>query len=163
MDGAHSSLLSDWLFFPGPCPSGLSSIAILLAFLINLLFTTSTTFPVCPGTDEPAGCSFSHFLSPLQRPSFNILTRVWQCFPVVSKLANDYFPPNPILLTRCRSTAIQLRSSFTHQREAFVSILHQGVSDIIGLEPRRALLPTLSFVGTLDQKNVTSFFSSFLH
>lgn len=58
MDGAHSSLLSDWLFFPQPCPSGLSSIAILLPFLINLLFTTSTTFPVCPGTEEPAVCSF---------------------------------------------------------------------------------------------------------
>lgn len=151
---AHCSVIG--FFFCGPCPSGLSSIAILLPFLINLLFTTSTTFPVCPGTEEPAGCSFSHFFFPssLTHPSFNILTRVWQCFPVVSKLVNDYFPPNPILLTWCQSTAIQPRSSFTHQRwlEAFVSILHQGVCDITALEPHRALLTNLILWRYVSQK-----------
>lgn len=143
MDGAHSSLLSDWLFFPQPCLSGLSSIAILLPFLINLLFTTSTTFPVCPGTEEPAVCSFLALPPPLTHPSFNILTRVWQRFPVVSKLANDYFPPNPILLTWCRSMAIQLCSSFTHRRcsRAFCLYPSPGESVISqGLEPHRAAL-----------------------
>lgn len=60
---AHCSMIG--FFFPvfsclGPFPLGLSSIAILLPFLINLLFTTSTTFPIYWGTDDPGGHSSSH-------------------------------------------------------------------------------------------------------
>lgn len=66
---AHSSLLSDWLFFLWT-PTSLSSIAILHPFLINLLFTAF--FPLswhraarCPPPYPPPSC-----------PSFSFLTTV---------------------------------------------------------------------------------------
>lgn len=67
---AHCSMIgfffSFFFYFLDPFPSGLSSIAILLPFLINLLFTTSTTFPIYWGTEYPGGHSSSHFLPPVK-------------------------------------------------------------------------------------------------
>lgn len=121
MDGAHSSVLSDWLPPPPSSsfslplldavrPSSLSSIAILLPFLINLLFTTSTPLP-CLGPEEPRrgqgveGCCALFYSLPL-RPYMSLIQYSGdKASPAVSELANDNFPPNPILLTRCRSAA----------------------------------------------------------
>lgn len=61
---AHCSVIGFFFSFPGLCPSGFSSIAILLPFLINLLFTIYTTFPVCPATEDPVGHSFSSLSLP---------------------------------------------------------------------------------------------------
>lgn len=80
MDGAHSSLLRDWLFFfhSEPCLSGPSSIAFPLLVLINLLFKTSCMFPLrtCTPTTPALLRLLIHFLpkSVIQYPRWCLTT-----------------------------------------------------------------------------------------
>lgn len=101
MIGFFPLLLSSLSLLDAVRPSRLSSIAILLPFLINLLFTTSTPLP-CPGPEElwwGAG-GYALFYSLLLRPYMSLIQYSGdEASPAVSELANDNFPPDPILLT----------------------------------------------------------------